>query len=91
MTQTAEERAAYLREYHQRPEVIARRRAWQRAYRARRRAEELPHERAERLEYERLQREARRERETPEERETRLAKHREVDRRCRQRRKGRLV
>lgn len=53
-TQTAEERAAYMREYNQRPEVIQRRRAYMKEYRKELKARETPEERAERLEYQRL-------------------------------------
>lgn len=53
-TQTAEERAAYLREYNQRPEVIQRRRAYMKEYRRQLRERETAEERAERLEYNRI-------------------------------------
>ena len=46
MTQTRGERRAYLREYIQRPEVIARRRAWHAERRARMSDEELAERRA---------------------------------------------
>jgi len=87
--QTPEERAAYQRAYHQRPEVIERRKAWMREYRKKKRDAETPEERQERLEYDRLWREAKREKETEEEREARLARQRAYQRNYKQRQKER--
>jgi hypothetical protein len=56
MTQTRGERRAYLREYIQRPEVIARRRAWHAERRARMSDEERAQKRAKDREYQRRRR-----------------------------------
>jgi hypothetical protein len=79
--QSYEDRQAWVREYNQRPEVIERRRAYQRAYyptyHKERRARETPEEREDRLAYNRFYLAQRRAEETPEEREDRLAKARD--------------
>ena len=79
MTQTREERRAYLREYIQRPEVIAHRRAWN----AERRARMTDGELAERRAYDRQWRADRRAQMSDEERADRRAKDREYQRRRR--------
>ena len=76
MTQTREERRAYLRAYRQRPEVIARRRAWHQERRARMTREEL----AERRAYDRQWREDQRAQMSDEEREVKRAKDRDYRR-----------
>ena len=79
MTQTREERRAYLREYIQRPEVIAHRRAWHVERRARMTDEELVARRA----YDRQWRADQRANMSDEGRALKRAKDREYQRRRR--------
>ena len=76
-TQTAEERAAYVREYNKRDYVREKRRVYYQAYRKRKREEETPEEREQRLSDRRRIDQLMRDAETPEEREARNAYQRE--------------
>lgn len=82
--QTREERRAYLREYIQRPEVIAHRRAWHAERRVRMTGEEL----AERRAYDRQWRADRRARMSDEERAQKRYRDREYQRRRRAERRA---
>ena len=91
-TQTPAERAEYLRQYNQRPEVIEARRARARQYEKRLRAEETPEEREERLAYRRMMEHIRLEAMTEAEREERREKRRlaQRERRARARAKRQI-
>ena len=79
MTQTREERLAYLREYNLRPEVVERRRVWHKERHTRMTDEEL----AERREYQRQWIADQRANMTDEERELRRARDRAYQRKRR--------
>lgn len=85
----AERRRAWVIEYNQRPDVIARRRASSRRSYRRKLANETPSERAERLAYDRFYRREKRANETPTEREERLARNRATAKRWREKRRQR--